>query len=303
VIDAGSTDGTADRLKQYRKEIVPHFEKNIGQSGAFELCQRLDADCFMFCDGDDILDKDRLKRIIDVFITYPDVILVGNSINEVDFQGNQLRSIFVGHDQFFEVKNNEEDGDRLYLARCLLGTSRMAVRKQPLMDIMPIERRVLFEADEYIFTLLPCLGKVCILADRLTDYRLHGANSYQNSKVRTYDQVHLYRKVHENLLVAIITGSEKLKLDNVYLSLCIENLKDLCGNMQVLEKALHSRRKAIELIFNEPLIVGLTATSLLKRYLLAFAVFLFGLRPTLLVGSLLRHRVVSRKKIDNVELL
>ena len=59
-VDAGSTDDTLEKLKAYGDRITLHAHDNIGQSGAFDLCLGLDADVFIFCDGDDRIGPDRL---------------------------------------------------------------------------------------------------------------------------------------------------------------------------------------------------------------------------------------------------
>ena len=120
--------------------------------------------------------------MLNVFEAHPDVILVGNSITEVDEAGVPIREVFVGEDQYFDART-EPDADRLCSVRCLMGTSRMAVRRTALAKILPFEKVVLFEADEFLFNLLPALGRVCILSHRLTDYRLHGENNYQSTQI------------------------------------------------------------------------------------------------------------------------
>ena len=98
-VDAGSTDGTLERLSAYGGRVTTHPRGNIGQSGAFELCLALDADVFLFCDGDDRLKPGRLRRVMDVFGAHPEVVMVGNSITEVDAEGSAIREVFVGEDQ------------------------------------------------------------------------------------------------------------------------------------------------------------------------------------------------------------
>ena len=48
--------------------------------------------------------------------------------------------------------------------------------------LLKVPDRLVFEADEYMFTLLPALGEVAILPDALTFYRIHGNNLYQGSR-------------------------------------------------------------------------------------------------------------------------
>lgn len=288
-IDAGSTDGTLAKLQAYQDRLTLYPRENIGQSGAFNLCMALDADVFMFCDGDDRLHPQRLQQIVNVFTTHQDVVMVGNSINEVDASGNLIRRVFVESDQYLDV-SKPGDAERLYGARCLLGTSRLAVRKARIIKILPFERTVLFEADEYIFNLLPNFGKVCILSALLTDYRLHGANNYQSSKP-TLERTKIYRQVHEDLLTCMIAMRNKHKLGGRYIDLCESGLRDLCNRTLSLEGALISRSKAVNVILREPKTLGLVRATGLKRSFYAAIVLPFGLLAVLSARYSLRGLV------------
>lgn len=294
-VDAGSTDDTLNKLRRYQDTITLHPRENIGQSGAFNLCMELGADVFMFCDGDDRLHPDRLRNVVNVFDEYPDVVMVGNSINEVDAEGNLIRRVYVGTDQYLDV--SKVDAERLYGVRCLLGTSRLAVRKNALEKILPYDRMVLFEADEYIFNLLPSFGRVCILSACLTDYRLHGNNNYQSSKP-SLERTRRYRQVHEELLASMTAMRQKYKLTGHYLDCCEKGVRDLCEQTLLLEKALESRSKAISLILRQPKTLGLVRASKLKRFVYALVVGMLGLRVSLTGYSYLRHILDRLSHID-----
>src|SRR6185369_7828041 len=55
--------------------------------------------------------------------------------------------------------------------------------------------KLVFEADEYMFTLLPTMGEVVILPEALTFYRIHGNNLFQGSRARPLEY-----KVDERLV-------------------------------------------------------------------------------------------------------
>lgn len=283
-VDAGSTDGTLAKLQTYGRLTI-YARENIGQSGAFNLCIDIDADIFMFCDGDDRLHPERLPQIVERFTAHPDVVLVGNSINEVDADGNLIRRVYVETDQYMDASG--ADAERLYGARCLLGTSRLAVSRNALVKILPFDRTVLFEADEYIFNLLPNFGKVCILSAPLTDYRLHGANNYQSSKP-SLERTQIYRQVHEELLSCMMEMRNKHKLVGRYIELCEKGLQALCKRTMSLENALKSRSRAVNVILREPQTLGLIRASGIKRSFYALLVLLFGLRPSLTTHYYLR---------------
>ncbi len=301
VVDAGSTDGTLEKLAAYGDRITLHPRDNIGQSGAFDLCLDLDADAFMFCDGDDRIKANRLSKAVEVFDAHPEVVMVGNAITEVDAAGNRIREVFVGEDQYLDARI-DSDADRLYGARCLLGTSRMAVRKAALAKILPFDRVVLFEADEYIFNLLPLFGKVCILSERLTDYRLHGANNYQSDR-SSMEKTTRFRLVHEELLSSLLSVRARLALTGRYIDLCENGLRTLCQRNLTFEEALHSRAKAVDIILHDPQAFGMVSASTPKRMFYAFIVLAFGLRQSLLCHQRLRRFLSKSASVQNAHLL
>jgi len=204
----------------------------------------------------------------------------------VDAEGSAIREVFVGEDQHLDARA-DADADRLYGARCLLGTSRMAVRKAALARLLPFGRTVLFEADEYVFNLLPALGKVCILSARLTDYRLHGANNYQSARP-SLEKTRRFREVHEELLASMLAARARLGLSGRYVERCEDGLRTLCRRLSALESALQSRPKAAELIWRDPRALGLVNAPWPKRALYASMALVFGLPFSLASYSRLR---------------
>jgi glycosyltransferase involved in cell wall biosynthesis len=300
VVDSGSTDDTVQKLAAYGERLTVHARENIGQSGAFDLCLALDADIFMFCDGDDRLKPSRLRRVVEVFAAQPDVVLVGNSITEIDGAGQALREVFTAEDQCLDARH-EPDATRLYHARSLMGTSRMAVRKSALVSILPFAQTVLYEADELLFSLLPTLGKVCLLSERLTDYRLHGKNSYQSHHVGL-EGLRRYRLVHEALLACLRAARDRRQLGGPYLALSETGLEKLCQTVRLREEASTSRTKAVGLVLADPDVLGFVAPSLPKRLVFSLPVLLFGLERSL--GAVDRTRSLRRKpKPESARLL
>jgi glycosyltransferase involved in cell wall biosynthesis len=285
-VDAGSTDGTAERLAAYGEAVTLHRRENIGQSGAFNLCLELDADVFLFCDGDDRIKPVRLRRVLQAFEAHPGAVMVGNAITEIDADSRTLREVYVGEDLCLDARE-DADAERLHGLRCLLGTSRLAVRKAALAQVLPFDRTVLFEADEYLFNLLPALGQACILGERLTDYRLHGANNYQNGAV-SLERVRRFRQVHDDLLASMRAARGRLGLSGRYVELCEDSLDALCRQSLALEQALGSRRQAVELILKNPLALGLVNAPAPKRMAYAAAAFLLGLQSSLSAYARLR---------------
>ena len=58
----------------------------------------------------------------------------------------------------------------------------MSIRKRVIDQILPVPEKLTFEADEYIFTLAPALGRAMILNEPLCNYGIHSGNLFQFGK-------------------------------------------------------------------------------------------------------------------------
>jgi glycosyltransferase involved in cell wall biosynthesis len=181
VVDDGSSDKTSLLLEKYGKQIQVHRKPNHGQASAFNDGVRLcEGDIIAFLDGDDWWHEHKLSRVIATFESYPEICAVGHGIIIVDEVANVERSLSPR----IPVRLNHHDKHALAPFRecmCYLGTSRLAARRDALLALLDIPTDLVFEADEYLFTLLPAYGPVLVLPEMLTYYRIHGANFYQDS--------------------------------------------------------------------------------------------------------------------------
>jgi hypothetical protein len=143
-----------------------------------------------FLDGDDWWAGDKLPQVLEAFEKNLGLGVVGHAIFEVDSesgrtlqirpQGNSILrlSSLIGAVEFSHMK-------------CFLGTSRMAIRKGVLEQVLPIPQELVVEADEFVFTLAVAIGGAIVLETPLTYYRLHANNLFQ---FRLGDKVKARRK-------------------------------------------------------------------------------------------------------------
>jgi glycosyltransferase involved in cell wall biosynthesis len=178
VVDDGSTDRTPDILRQFEPSIRVLQKHNGGQASAFNFAiPNCRGEVIAFLDGDDWWTRDKLRKIVPVFQSQPDIGGVGHGYFVVDAEGRpqstglpqrscrlnartpEAAALFCRHGGFF-------------------GTSRVAYRKSILEQILPIPEGAVIEADEWLFTLAPCLTDVMVLDQPLFYYRLHGGNMF-----------------------------------------------------------------------------------------------------------------------------
>ena len=182
VIDDGSTDGTKDIVGSFGNAVRYYYKPNGGQASAFNmgipLCK---GHIICFLDGDDWWHPDKLSTVLSAFVESPEICAVGHSFWEIDeVSGQSYRN-----GPYDRVLINYSTPKSIALFQhfsCCLGTSRLAIRRSIAMALLDVPEPLIFEADEYLFTLLPTLGRVILLPEVLTYYRIHGANLFQNSR-------------------------------------------------------------------------------------------------------------------------
>ena len=182
VIDDGSTDRTGELIQSFGDRVKYYYKPNGGQASAFNfgipLCC---GEIICFLDGDDWWHPRKIRTVLDAFSADTARIAVGHSIIEVDEVTES--SVRVGPQNILSVNFGAKSSIELFHRfACCLGTSRLAVRRSVAFALLKIPDKLVFEADEYMFTLLPASGEVAILPDALTYYRIHGNNLYQGSR-------------------------------------------------------------------------------------------------------------------------
>jgi len=177
VIDDGSTDGTAEIVRRFEPRVRYIRKNNGGQASAFNAgIPECRGEIIAFLDGDDYWLPGKLSRVMEVFTNNPAVGLVGHAIKETLPDGSERIST-PGKDERFRL--NSLAAARVFrLRKSFLGTSRMALRSEVARGILPVPEALIFEADEYLFTLAAATAETCILQQPLTCYVIHGNNLY-----------------------------------------------------------------------------------------------------------------------------
>jgi glycosyltransferase involved in cell wall biosynthesis len=211
VVDDGSTDNTGEIVKSFGG--IRYYRKdNGGQASAFNygipLCH---GEMICFLDGDDWWHPDKISVVLAAFRNNANLCAVGHSFIEVDevggnrFTNGPTAPIYLTYSAPNSVF-------LFHKYACCLGTSRLAIRRSAALSLLEVPTDLVFEADEYMFTLLPTLGEVVILPDILTYYRIHGANLFQDSRKallqyqsdpRTMKRASVYRCLSKELPVEL----------------------------------------------------------------------------------------------------
>lgn len=183
VVDDGSTDRTPDLVRRFEPRVCLLRKTNGGQASAFnDGIPECRGEIIAFLDGDDWWAREKLRRVIGVFETDPEVGMVGHGIIEAYPDGRQHSEVLRETSRF--RLDSTEGAKTFRLRKSFLGTSRLAIRARLAPLLLPVPEPLWFEADEYLFTLASAAAPVVILPEAMTFYRIHGANLFQVSGFR-----------------------------------------------------------------------------------------------------------------------
>lgn len=182
VVDDGSTDATPALVKTYGDRVKYVRKNNGGQASAFNMGIRLcRGELIAFLDGDDWWHPMKLASVLGAFESDPGLVAVGHGIFEVDQVAGRTYEVTPGHRLDLDFGSIEKARELTH-SMAYLGTSRLTSRRGVLLSLLDVPEDLIFEADEYIFTLLPACGRVAVLPQCLTYYRIHGGNLFQGSR-------------------------------------------------------------------------------------------------------------------------
>jgi glycosyltransferase involved in cell wall biosynthesis len=182
VVDDGSTDRTPEIVRRFEPRVRYLRKPNGGQASAFNLgFAHASGRIIALLDGDDWWEKEKLRLVLDAFRENPAIGAIGNGLNEVDADGKLLHPIAPDHPLPFQLRSLRE-GIQFRALMTYMGTSRLALRRSVLDEILPVPEDLVIEADEYLATLAVAISGGLILCQHLTNYRYHPGNLYQYGK-------------------------------------------------------------------------------------------------------------------------
>jgi len=191
VVDDGSTDSTPTIVGKFSPRVRYLRKENGGQASAFNFgIPQTKGEIVAFLDGDDWWTKDKLRLVLDAFAKNPELGVVGHAIFESDSESSHVLTLSPAAECQLRFSTPEQ-GLVFNHLKCFLGTSRVAIRRTVLNQILRIPEALVVEADEFMFTLAVAIGGAVVLARPLTYYRLHANNLFQ---FRAGDETKVRRK-------------------------------------------------------------------------------------------------------------
>ena len=175
VVDDGSTDDTAERLKKYGDSIGYLRKTNGGQASAFNFgLAEASGEIIATLDADDLWLPDKLRRVCETFEKNPKAGMIYHR-TYLWRAGEE-----AVHDSYFVEVSGNVPANRVSLLRYpMVGTSCLAFRRSALNALLPVPEALRSQADAYLTALIIFVAPVVALPVFLAKYRLHGANLFQ----------------------------------------------------------------------------------------------------------------------------
>jgi glycosyltransferase involved in cell wall biosynthesis len=210
VVDDGSTDRTPEILAKFAPHIRILRKANGGQASAFNYAiPQCRGQIVSTLDGDDWWAPNKVSSAVAAFAEHPSAGIIGHSLIEVHSDGSKRTETILENPYF---RADSPHGARLFrLRKSFLGTSRMSCRADLLRRILPVPESLVFQADEFIFTLAAFFSDVFILAEPLAFYRIHGQNLFSISG----DNLSPARRKHEILVNLVAALRQRLARENI----------------------------------------------------------------------------------------
>lgn len=177
VVDDGSTDKTPEIVRQFEPRVRLIRKRNGGQASAFNVgIPACSGDVIAFLDGDDWWAQGKLQCVAQAFTADSSLGMLGHAFIE-SFDDGTERVIQPDSTGRFRL-DSASNANYFRLSRCYFGTSRLALRAALARKILPVPESLVFEADEYLFTMAPAFESSLVVPDPLTHYRVHAGSLF-----------------------------------------------------------------------------------------------------------------------------
>ena len=174
VVDDGSTDDTAERVKKYGERVQYYYKENGGQASAFNFgFARARGEIVALLDADDYWLPGKLRRVTEEFRIHPEAGMIYHALRELHTGAGE-----IVEPKFVSVSGFLPDDVSQLLTFWAYPTSCLAFRREVADRVLPIPEYLRLQADAYIELLAVLLAPVIAVPETLSVYRIHGRNLF-----------------------------------------------------------------------------------------------------------------------------
>lgn len=175
VVDDGSTDDTAARLRKFGDAIRVLRKPNGGQASAFNHgFQHGQGKVIALLDADDVWLPEKLGRVYETFERNPDAGMIYHRMHLWNGANETAEDSY-----FIPVSGRVTKSRNALLRYPMVGTSCLAFRRAALDKLLPVPETLHSQADAFLTALIIFVAPVFAVSEFLGKYRLHGTNLFQ----------------------------------------------------------------------------------------------------------------------------
>jgi glycosyltransferase involved in cell wall biosynthesis len=180
VVDDGSTDDTAARLRKFGSAIRYLYKSNGGQASAFNYgFANARGEVIALLDADDVWLPEKLSRLREVFEQNPDAGMIYHRLYWWD-GANENQA-----DRCFIPISGRVPESRGALLQCpIASTSCLAFQHRALEKLLPVPEALRSQADAFLAALIIFIAPIIAVENYLGKYRLHATNLFQAAAAR-----------------------------------------------------------------------------------------------------------------------
>jgi glycosyltransferase involved in cell wall biosynthesis len=175
VVDDGSTDETAARVKKYGSRVQYLYKPNGGQASAFNLgFKHAKGEIVAWLDADDYFLPGKLRRVVEEFQRYPTSGMLYHSMLKLENGSSGLQEFKIVE----PFSGFLPDDKQKLLSYEVTGTSAMAFRRKLVEQLLPIPESIRLQADGFPGLLMVLVAPVIGMSEAFSVYRVHGQNLF-----------------------------------------------------------------------------------------------------------------------------
>ena len=174
VVDDGSADDTAERVRKYGERVQFISKPNGGQASTLNFgIARARGEIVALLDGDDYWLPGKLRRIMDAFEKHPAGMVYHDFVYKRDAAPDELvESGLAGVSGFLR------DERKKLLGYDLFPTVTLAFRRSVLQRLLPIPESLVVQADAHLSGCVVFLAPIVYIDECLAVHRVHTGNQW-----------------------------------------------------------------------------------------------------------------------------
>src|SRR6266568_294741 len=200
VVDDGSTDDTAARLRKFGNAIRYLYKSNGGQASAFNHgFENARGEVVALLDADDVWLPNKLTRLREVFEENPAAEMAYHRLYWWDGTNETEADRY-----FISVSGRVPESRSALLQYPMASTSCLAFRRTALEKLLPVPETLRSQADAFLTALVIFVAPIVAVEDYLGKYRLHATNLFQTAAAKpSREQVQHRMAMRATLLAEI----------------------------------------------------------------------------------------------------